>query len=111
MKEYTISRRNWLESKEKWEKIVEYTKDGEPFYNNFGFKGLQVVAGCGYCHEFISMCYECPLGEKRLCNKAKVIGGEFWKYIDLMKESKHKKALPHAEKILAAILEDEERVR
>lgn len=108
---YSISRENWLQSKKKWEKIIEKTRDGHRFTSfGIGFEDLVVVTDCGYCKEFKQHCAKCVLATKRLCYWTE-ISVAFWHYVSLMCKGKPKKALPHAEKILSAILEDKARVR
>jgi hypothetical protein len=80
---------NWLQSFNKWDKIVRYIEEGKTQLVRID----RVRSPCGYCFEYKNnktygsrACDTCPLWEKRLCGAFRSAIYKFqscvWDYVD-----------------------------
>jgi hypothetical protein len=110
-----ISQKNWEMSRDKWEAIVKAIPNHSRISRETRCTLLD--AECGYCnqyfhHEFeedVNPCKHCPLFQKHLCinspeNEPR-LSYAYWVVSHC--EWSNDKVLPAAQKILAAIMEDE----
>lgn len=121
-----ISKENWELSRDKHIEIKKRLEEGRPFDDRWGWHDLIVNHNCGYCVEF--SCHCCNLHDRNICSDDSYRSRRpFWQLMKVMctvrfdivvggytvstftpkKNPDFKKALIYQEKILTAIMADE----